>query len=260
MTRILVISNVIFIICLQMYSKEASEEQKSEIPPPQTFLVHRRPPAARTISQPATSLYHTTRNNAATTTAAPQPKKATHFTIRTLFDDSPLAPDLASIEVVDEEDHMVGTLVSGFAPLTATPSSMQLLAGIGGKKGKGKGKGEILLPAEGEVINAAYALLPPGTPPSQNGKRKITKKGYNKIMILKIKNSHTYTDLKPKKKDNPELPPQVLNRTRWLIPPKSTRQITVCFNGEAGSYDEVLTFGITGIQILPYLIYFNNFV
>ena len=60
------------------------------------------------------------------------------------------------------------------------------------------------------------------------------------------------TDAKLKKKDHPEVLPQVLNRTRWVIPPKSTRQIIVCFTGDAGAYDEVLSFGIFG-RVLCFL-------
>ena len=149
---------------------EASEEQRLEVPPPQTFFIHRKPPPASTTSQPATLSHHHITRNAASTITASQPKKATHFTIKTLFEDVPLAPDLAPGDVADDED-MAGN--SNLAPLTATPSSMQLLAAIGGKRGKGKAKGEIGGSAEGEM-NAAYALAALG---SQNGKRKITKKG-----------------------------------------------------------------------------------
>lgn len=155
-----------------MQNESLLDQKKVEVPPPQTFLIHKKPsPPVPVSSTPLQSSSHPSRTHGHSTHAATQgalPKKATHFSTKTLYEDPAGAESQKEEKEVEEEGEQhpfVG------APLMATMSSMQL---VGAKKGKGKGKdvdGEVSLSGP-----SSYSLLTPGTPPS-NGKKKYLKKG-----------------------------------------------------------------------------------
>lgn len=102
-------------------------------------------------------------------TQEPLPKKATHFTVKTLYEEPTPGADSAQKDDKETEEDSEHGFVGG--PLIATMSSMQL---VGGKKGK---KGKDTDGDQGLSGPSSYSLVP-GTPPS-NGKKKSLKKGLN---------------------------------------------------------------------------------